>query len=167
MKKIEPTKNEKFFKDGQIIISKTDRTGRIVYCNRIFTILSGYDESELLGKPHNIVRHPDMPKVIFEILWEGIKNKKEVIAYVKNLSKDGSFYWVLAFVTPSFDINGEVVGYHSMRLNPKREAIEKIEKLYKELLLEEKKGGKKASRKMLNEILSAKGMSYEEMVLSI
>ncbi|QKF57225.1 PAS sensor-containing signal transduction protein [Campylobacter ornithocola] len=130
-------------------------------------ILSGYKESELLGKPHNIIRHPDMPKVVFEILWESIKNKKEVIAYVKNLSKDGSFYWVLAFVTPSFDSNGEVMGYHSMRLNPKKEAIEKIEKIYKELLLEEQKGGQKASRKLLNNILNSKGMSYEELVLSI
>ncbi|AJD01565.1 methyl-accepting chemotaxis protein [Campylobacter lari] len=167
MRKIQPTLNEKFFNDGQIIISKTDKTGRIVYCNRNFMILSGYKESELLGKPHNIIRHPDMPKVVFEILWESIKNKKEVIAYVKNLSKDGSFYWVLAFITPSFDSNGEVMGYHSMRLNPKREAIEKIERLYKELLLEEQKCGKKASRKMFEEILNAKGMSYEEMVLSI
>lgn len=167
MRKIQPTLNEKFFNDGQIIISKTDKTGRIVYCNRNFMILSGYKESELLGKPHNIIRHPDMPKVVFEILWESIKNKKEVIAYVKNLSKDGSFYWVLAFITPSFDSNGEIMGYHSMRLNPKREAIEKIERLYKELLLEEQKCGKKASRKMFEEILNAKGMSYEEMVLSI
>ncbi|AKJ53421.1 hypothetical protein CD56_03390 [Campylobacter lari] len=167
MQKNQPTKNEKFFNDGQIIISKTDKIGRIIYCNRNFILLSGYKEFELLGKPHNIVRHPDMPKVVFEILWEGIKNKKEVIAYVKNLSKDGSFYWVLAFITPSFDASGEIVGYHSMRLNPRREAVEKIEKIYKELLLEEQKGGKKASRKMLDEILSQKGMSYEELVLSI
>ncbi|EAI3905866.1 PAS domain-containing protein [Campylobacter lari] len=166
-RKILPNNNQKFFNDGQMIISKTDTTGKIIYCNRIFISLSGYSEEELLGKPHNIVRHPDMPKVVFELLWERLKSKKEIIAYVKNLSKDGSFYWVLAFISPSFDSKGEVVGYYSMRLKPKKEAVEKIEKLYKELLIEEQKGGKGASRKKLDDYLNTKGMSYEELVLSI
>ncbi|WP_412175457.1 PAS domain S-box protein [Campylobacter sp. IFREMER_LSEM_CL1846] len=67
-RKILPNNNQKFFNDGQMIISKTDTTGKIIYCNRIFISLSGYSEEELLGKPHNIVRHPDMPKVVFELL---------------------------------------------------------------------------------------------------
>lgn len=167
MKKIMPNNNEKFLQDGEMIISKTDKNGKILYCNRIFMSLAGYTESELLGKPHNIVRHPDMPKIIFELFWERILKGKEIVAYVKNLSKDGSFYWVLAFVTPSFNSDGEIVGFYSMRLKPKREAIDKIWQIYQELLIAEQGGGKKASREKLMNFLEERGMSYDEYVLSL
>ena len=158
---------EKHFDDNEIIVSKTDLNGRITYGNQIFIKLSGYSEKELLGRPHNIIRHPDMPKVVFSLLWEGIKSRKEVPAYVKNLSKDGFYYWVLAFVTPSFDEEGNIIGYHSIRIKPKVSAISVIEPLYQRLLTAEKNGGLEASKMALGEILNKEGINYERFILSL
>ncbi|WP_366517282.1 PAS domain-containing protein [uncultured Helicobacter sp.] len=167
MKKMKPNLQEKQFEDNEIIVSKTDLKGKILYGNRIFIELSGYTEKELLGKPHNIVRHPDMPKVIFKFLWNFIQGGKEIIAYVKNLSKDGSYYWVKAFVTPSFNGKGEIVGYHSIRLKPTEQAKQAIIPLYKELLEIEQREGIQKSQERLERILAQRGESYEEFVLSL
>lgn len=165
--KSKPNLQEKQFPENEIIVSKTDLKGKILYGNRIFIELSGYTEKELLGKPHNIVRHPDMPKVIFKFLWDSVKNGKEIIAYVKNLSKDGSFYWVKAFVTPSFNGKGEIVGYHSIRLKPTETAKESISALYKELLEVEQREGVEKSQERLEQVLAQKGVSYEEFISSL
>lgn len=165
--KPKPNLQERQFPENEIIVSKTDLKGKILYGNRIFIELSGYTEKELLGKPHNIVRHPDMPKVIFKFLWDSVKNGKEIIAYVKNLSKDGSFYWVKAFVTPSFNGKGEIVGYHSIRLKPTETAKESISALYKELLEVEQREGVEKSQERLEQVLAQKGVSYEEFILSL
>lgn len=165
--KPKPNLQERQFPENEIIISKTDLKGKILYGNRIFIELSGYTEKELLGKPHNIVRHPDMPKVIFKFLWDSVKNGKEIIAYVKNLSKDGSFYWVKAFVTPSFNGKGEIVGYHSVRLKPTETAKESVSALYKELLEVEQREGVEKSQERLEQVLAQKGVSYEEFISSL
>lgn len=165
--KPKPNLQERQFPENEIIVSKTDLKGKILYGNRIFIELSGYTEKELLGKPHNIVRHPDMPKVIFKFLWDFVKNGKEIIAYVKNLSKDGSFYWVKAFVTPSFNGKGEIVGYHSIRLKPTETAKESISALYKELLEVEQREGVEKSQERLEQVLAQKGVSYEEFISSL
>lgn len=126
---------EVFFPANKFIISKTDKTGKITYGNELFVQMSGYKLDELLYKPHSILRHEDMPKVVFKKLWDDIQAGKEIFAYVKNKSKSGQFYWVLAFVTPSYDNSGELVEYFSVRRKPD-EAIVKnvIEPLYKQLL---------------------------------
>lgn len=165
--KSKPNLQERQFPENEVIVSKTDLKGKILYGNRIFIELSGYTEKELLGKPHNIVRHPDMPKVIFKFLWDSVKNGKEIIAYVKNLSKDGSFYWVKAFVTPSFNGKGEIVGYHSIRLKPTETAKESISALYKELLEVEQREGVEKSQERLEQVLAQKGASYEEFISSL
>lgn len=165
--KSKPNLQERQFPENEIIVSKTDLKGKILYGNKIFIELSGYTEKELLGKPHNIVRHPDMPKVIFKFLWDSVKNGKEIIAYVKNLSKDGSFYWVKAFVTPSFNGKGEIVGYHSIRLKPTETAKESISALYKELLEVEQREGVEKSQERLEQVLAQKGASYEEFISSL
>ena len=165
--KPKPNLQERQFPENEIIVSKTDLKGKILYGNRIFIELSGYTEKELLGKPHNIVRHPDMPKVIFKFLWDSVKNGKEIIAYVKNLSKDGSFYWVKAFVTPSFNGKGEIVGYHSIRLKPTETAKESISALYKELLEVEQREGVEKSQERLEQVLAQKGARYEEFISSL
>ena len=165
--KSKPNLQERQFPENEIIVSKTDLKGKILYGNRIFIELSGYTEKELLGKPHNIVRHPDMPKVIFKFLWDSVKNGKEIIAYVKNLSKDGSFYWVKAFVTPSFNGKGEIVGYHSIRLKPTETAKESISALYNELLEVEQREGVEKSQERLEQVLAQKGASYEEFISSL
>lgn len=165
--KPKPNLQERQFPENEIIVSKTDLKGKILYGNRIFIELSGYTEKELLGKPHNIVRHPDMPKVIFKFLWDSVKNGKEIIAYVKNLSKDGSFYWVKAFVTPSFNAKGEIVGYHSIRLKPTEAAKESVSALYKELLEVEQREGIEKSQERLEQVLAQKGVGYEEFISSL
>ena len=167
MSKIIPLNIEKSFNDNEIIVSKTDLKGNITYGNALFIKMSGYEERELLGTPHNVIRHPDMPKAVFKLLWNTIKNKKEVFAYVKNLAKDGSYYWVLANVTASCDLDGKIIGYYSVRRKPKKKSIELISNLYKELLVEEQKAGVNSSYQKLNDILHSKGLTYAKFALSI
>lgn len=162
-----PNDRERVFDAGEIVVSKTDTKGRIVYGNDLFIELAGYSEEELLGAHHNIVRHPDMPRVIFKFLWQYIQGGNEINAYVKNLSKDGSYYWVLANVTPSFDHNGKTIGYYSVRRKPSKEALEVIKSLYKRLLEIEKTQGIEGSERFLQETLNQQGKSYEEYILSL
>ena len=122
----------------QPIVTRTDLKGRITYGNEVFIKLSGYEERELLGKPHNIVRHPQMPKCIFKLLWERIQSGEEIFAYVVNQAKNGDHYWVFANVTPSFDNNGKIIGYYSVRRKPKSDALKTIQALYATLINAEK-----------------------------
>lgn len=144
--------------EGAMIVSKTDKTGKITYSNELFIQMSGYTESELLGKPHNILRHPDMPKIIFKHLWAEIKNGNEVHAYVKNKTKNGDYYWVYATVTPDFDDSENITGYYSVRVKPTDEAISKISEAYKKLM------GHDAGEE-LQKILG--GKSYEEFIINL
>jgi PAS domain S-box-containing protein len=170
-KLIVPTSQERVMREDDFIVSKTDPAGRITYGNRIFIEYSGYTEEELLGKQHNIVRHPDMPRAVFKLLWDNIANKKEVFAYVKNMAKDGSFYWVFANVTASLDASGKIVGYYSVRRKPGTAAIAAITPLYRAMLAAEQAAGSKdaiaAGSRVLTDFLAAKGLSYEELVLAI
>lgn len=163
--KITPNNNEKHFDPNSLLVTKTDTKGIITYANRNFMDIVGLDEEALLGKPHNVIRHPDMPKIIFKMLWGYIKSNQEIHAYVKNLCADGSYYWVMANVTPSFYKN-KVVGYHSARRIPSKAALDIIIPLYKELLMAEKSGGIAASEKILNNLLEEKGMEYDQFILS-
>lgn len=158
--------NEVTFSDDILLVTKTDLKGNITYANRNFMETVMMSERELIGKPHNIVRHPDMPKVIFKLLWNYLKDGKEINAYVKNLCSDGSYYWVFANVTPSH-VGDKVVGYHSARTKPKPQKLEFIKSLYKELLDIEKNGGVEASFKRIMEILDEKGVRYDEFILTI
>ncbi len=162
-----PRNEEVPYPDGKLIVSKTDTKGKITYCNELFIEMSRFEEEELINSPHNIIRHPDMPRIIFKMLWDTIQAGKEINAYVKNMAKDGAYYWVLANVTPSFDINNNIVGYFSVRRKPTREALNIIEPLYKELLALERSGGMEASKRKIDEILQQKELSYEEFILSI
>ncbi|MCH9813470.1 MAG: PAS domain-containing protein [Epsilonproteobacteria bacterium] len=154
-------------KDEDFIISKTDTTGKITYCNQIFMEMSVLPENELLGKPHSIIRHPDMPKAVFKLLWERIDSGKEVFAYVKNLSADGSFYWVFANVTPSYDITGKIIGHYSVRRKPNPKALEIIKPLYEEMLRVEKSEGMNASMNYLTKQLEKEEVSYDELIANI
>lgn len=169
--KVQPTNREKVMRESDFIVSKTDLKGRITYGNRIFIEYSGYAEHELLGAPHNIIRHPDMPRGVFKFLWDTLATEKEVFAYVKNMAKDGSFYWVFANVTPDYDTQGHVTGYLSVRRAPKRAAVDVLAGVYQLMLAEEQKAGPRdacdASLALLGDILKQKGMSYEELVLAL
>ena len=170
-KSVVPNNRERVMRDNDFIVSKTDLTGRITYGNEIFIEFSGYSEAELLGTPHNISRPPDMPRAAFNLVWDTIKSCKEVFAYVKNLSKDGSYYWVFTNITPDFGPKGEIVGYYSVRRCPSRAAIDKIVPVYQQMLAAEKSAGPKdaiaAGTKVLTDLLQSTGMSYEQLVLSL
>ncbi len=167
------TGKEKTFSKDDIIVSKTDLKGRITYANRTFIDLSGYTEPELIGMPHSILRHPDMPRCIFKLLWDRLGEKKEIFAYVVNRCKDGDHYWVFAHVTPSFNEFGDVVGYHSNRRVPNVRILnDVIRPLYASLLAEEgghknAKEGMMAGFNMLTEILKNKGVGYDEFIFSL
>ena len=164
---ITPTNNEKTFKSNVLLVTKTDTKGIITYANRGFMDIVDMDEDTLVGSPHNIIRHPDMPKIIFKYLWNYIQSGKEIHAYVKNICADGSYYWVIANVTPSYDVNSnKIIGYHSARRFPTKAALEIIKPLYAKLLQAEKKGGMNASEKIINDLLKEKGMSYDEFIIS-
>lgn len=167
MKRPAPTGHERFLKEDDFIVSKTDLKGRIIYGNKMFIKISGYEESELLGSPHSILRHPDMPKIVFKLLWDRIQNKEEIFAYVKNLCKDGGFYWVFANVTATTTPEGTIRDYHSVRRKPSEKAMQVIPGLYAQLLDAERSGGMEASGRLLNEILNEKGVSYDEFVLGL
>ena len=158
---------EKFMKEDDFIVSKTDTKGRITYGNEIFIKMSGYSEKELLNVPHNILRHQDMPAVVFKLLWDRIKNKKSINAYVKNLTKNGDFYWVFANVTASMDDQNNIIGYYSVRRKPSKKGLEAVEGLYSALLQTEKSQGIEASAKLLESKLNDMGVDYDELVLSL
>ncbi len=168
---ITPTNTEVFFDD--IIVSKTDPTGRITYVNDVFCQVSGFTERELIGKPHSVIRHPDMPRAVFKLLWDQIGAGREIFAYVKNMTRNGDYYWVFAHVTPSYDANGKLAGYHSNRRVPDRAALtQSIIPLYAELLREEQnhRNGKEALAagfQKLVEFVRAQKVDYDELVFAL
>lgn len=155
------------FGEEEFIVSKTDLKGKITYGNALFIEISGYDETELIDKPHNILRHSDMPAVVFKLLWSEIQAGNEIFAYVKNKNKNGDFYWVFAHVTPSFDTNRTISNYHSVRRKPSSKALDVIKPLYATLLQKEKSEGVRASEELLLKTLKDKGLSYDEFILSL
>lgn len=159
--------NELFFQDEEFIVSKTDISGNITYGNDLFIQISGYSEKELLRSPHNILRHHDMPKLIFKLLWERVQNGKEIFAYVKNQTKDKNYYWVFAHVTPSYDNSGKIIGFHSVRRKPTPESLSVIVPLYASLLNGEKRGGISESQSILNNQLTQLGKNYDQFILSL
>lgn len=164
---------EKTFDADEIIVSKTDLTGKLTYGNRTFYKLAGLNESECLGQQHNIIRHPEMPRAVFELLWKTVADGKEIFAYVKNRSVNGDHYWVFAHVTPSYDSNGTQVGYHSNRRVPNRSVLtEHIEPLYKTLLQVEKsasspKDGLNASFQAIEDLLAEQKAGFNEFMFSL
>ena len=163
---------ERFFEPDEVIVSKTDLKGRITYANCVFQRVAGYTEEELLGVPHSIVRHPDMPRCVFKLLWDTLGAGQEIFAYVVNRAKNGDHYWVFAHVTPSYDTNGTIVGYHSSRRVPERSAIDKVIPLYRTLLeIEEshpdRKQGMDAAFNTVVALLKEKGIGYDEFVFSL
>lgn len=164
------TGKEQFFGDDDIIVSKTDLKGRLTYCNEVFLNISGYREAELLGQQHSIIRHPDMPRCFFKLLWDTIQDGREIFAYVVNRCKNGDHYWVYAHVTPSFDTGGSIIGYHSNRRVPDKQILSgTIIPLYQALKAQEdqpgnRKEGLQRSLQMVTEHLQGLGLSYDEWV---
>ena len=163
---------ERRFHEDEIIVSKTDLRGRITYANTVFMRVAGYEERELLGMPHNLIRHPAMPRAVFKLLWDTIGAGREIFAYVVNRAHNGDHYWVLAHVTPSFDASGAITGYHSFRRCPDRSAVAIIEPLYRELLTIEQRAanprdGMAAAAGALAGRLQERGLGYDAFVFSL
>jgi PAS domain S-box-containing protein len=171
--RVPPTKTEIFFPDDELIVSKTDVKGRLTYTNSTFCRMAGFSESELLGQPHSIIRHPDMPRAIFKLLWDTLLEGREVFAYVKNIARSGDYYWVFAHVTPSYDQSKAMIGFHSNRRVPKRRVLDQtIIPLYAELLKEEArhKNGKDAlaaGYTKLNNAFTSQGATYDSFIFSL
>jgi len=154
---ITPTNVEHPVTNVDIIVSKGDEKGDITYANPIFFKLAGYTQAELLEQPHSIIRHPDMPKIIFKYLWDTIKAGNDVKAFVKNLCKDGAFYWVFAHVRVATNPDGSFRNYVSTRRGMSAGARAIIEPLYKELRAAEDDGGMDASLPILEAFLKEQG----------
>ena len=159
--------NEISLAEDDFIVSKTDIKGNILYCNEMFSKMSGYEASDLVGASHNLIRHPDMPKLAFKVVWDLIQDKKEFFGFVKNLVKDGSYYWVFTYITPDLDLNGNIISYTSVRRKPLQSAIDSIIPIYKLLLDAEKSGGVEASSKVLNNYLKENKVAYDEFVINL
>ncbi len=153
----------------EIIVTKTDLKGHMTYANDVFLRLSAISEEDAIGKPHNVIRHPEMPRCIFKLLWDTIKSGNELFAYVVNMACDGAHYWVLAHVTPSFDARGSIVGYHSNRRQPAESAVSAMTRLYAKLRAEEDRHSSPveaiaAGIALLERTLADAGMTYDEFV---
>jgi PAS domain S-box-containing protein len=162
--KVEPTGKMAKLTEEDILVSKTDITGIITYGNDKFFEISGYSKEELIGTPHNIIRHPDMPKAIFHLMWKSIRTGHKIRAVVKNLTKNGESYWV----TTDFEIQrnreGQIKSYMAFRSITPKGVVKIMEPLYKEMLRIEKKEDMRASFNYLETILAQKDMTYNEFV---
>jgi len=148
----------------KIIVSKTDKTGKILYANDYFCEVSGYKLDELLGISHNILRHPDMPRAIFYLMWQSIKNGKNITALIKNLAKSGEYYWVTTDFEHYKNDKGEITSYIAFRRPATKKAVEAIEDLYSSLLLIEKSSGLEASLVYLQGYLDERHTTYNELM---
>jgi PAS domain S-box-containing protein len=131
-----PIDNEKIF-DGGVMITETDERGIITYANQKFREMTGYTKEELIGSPHTINRHPDMPKAAFKKMWETIKKGEYWNGHVKNMCKDGSFYTVEVWIKPRLDKENNVIGYIAGRMIPSKLDLTESLELYEKLLKEE------------------------------
>jgi PAS domain S-box-containing protein len=169
---VQPTGVEHVLGPGELIVSKTDPKGVLTYVNHVFCRMAAAHEEDLLGRPHSVIRHPDMPRAVFKLLWDTIGARHEIFAYVKNLAFDGSHYWVFAHVTPSGRAGQPITGYHSSRRAPAREAVAAVEPLYRELREIERsnassRDGLEASVAALEARLRDRGLTYEEFIWSV
>lgn len=162
-----PIDNEISIPENDEIISITDPKGIITDANEVFTRISGYKAEELIGVSHNVIRHPDMPKIMFKILWDRIKDKENIMAVVKNLAKDGSYYWVLTDFVTTVDKDRNVLYYTAYRKPVNQKVKDTVIPLYKALCAIEELGGIELSERFLNDYFKMLGMTYDEMIEDI
>ncbi len=158
-----PKDEEIILNPYKTIMSKTNKKGIIEYANDYFMEVSGYKEWELMGQPHNILRHPDMPKLVFKLLWDRLNDAKPVYALVKNLAKDGRYYWVIADFKTIIDNEGNITHYARRKAVPQK-AKEKIAKIYSNILEIEKSAGLEASESYFSGMLEDGGITYDEFI---
>ncbi len=165
--KVQPVKTEVKWDKTEELVSKTDFKGIITYVNQSFVDVSGYEEHELIGKPHNIIRHPDMPKVIFKIMWENILKGSDFHAIVKNMAKTGRYYWIITRFEIIKDDKGNVTAFLGRRKSISSEAAEKITELYTKLLNIEVACGLVASENYLMGFLDDNRTSFDDYIAEL
>ena len=160
-----PTNKEIKLSPKRYIVSKTDAKGIIEYGNDYFVEISGYTEAELIGRPHSMVRHPDMPSVVFKMMWDRINRAQNIMAVVKNMAKDGSYYWVVTEFEPKVDpITNDIISHTAFRKAAPQNAIDTMEPIYQKLLEIEKDAGMEASEKYFRGFLEEKKVTYDEFI---
>ena len=169
---VTPTGVERTFHPDDVIVSKTDTKGIITYANDVFLHLADLSERQAIGAPHSIIRHPDMPRAVFKLLWDTLFRGDEIFAYVLNMSSNGDHYWVFAHVTPTFTVDGGITGFHSNRRVPEKAALDAVKPLYASLKAIEdaatdRAAGLEASFAAVLKLLRDKGMTYDEFVFSL
>lgn len=167
-----PRSHEVMLDEHDLIVSKTCPKGKITYANRKFMSISGYPEQQLLGQPHNIIRHPDMPKGVYRLMWKALQQGHEFFGFVKNRCANEGYYWVFANVTPDINLKGELIGYYSVRRKPNRETITRfIEPLYRSMLSLEAAGqGSSAIDQSVTKLeswLQEIGMDYCQAMITL
>lgn len=164
---IKPKNSEIILEKDEKIFSKTDLNGVIIECNDYFQEISGWSEKELVNSPHNIIRHPDMPKSIFRFLWERIKSGDKFYAIVKNMAKNGEYYWVIGYYEPVFK-NKEIIAYSSYRRYVTDGPKELVSGLYKEMLkIEKETGDMDKSFDVLKDYLFKNNTTYDKWILKL
>ena len=166
------TGREKLFSPDDVLTSKTDLRGVITYANDVFCHIAGFISAELYGAPHSLIRHPEMPRAVFALMWRTIESGQEFFGYVVNRCKNGDHYWVLAHIVPDIDPESrEIVGYHSTRRCPSREGVAEASKLYSAIRDAERRRPREqqveAGVAVVHAALKEAGMSYEQWVFSL
>jgi len=152
------------FSKKKFIVSKTDLKGKIIFTNKNFSEVSGYSEAELIGAPHNVLRHPDMPKAVFFLVWQNLLAGNKISGVVKNLAKDGRYYWVIADLEPKRDSTGEITTLTAFRRAAPQDVIDTTEELYATMLAIEKKHGMEKSIAYLEGFLEEHNLTYNEFI---
>jgi PAS domain S-box-containing protein len=170
-RKFEPTGRESPFSEHEMLVSRTDLTGRITHVNDVFERVSGYSAAELIGRLHSIVRHPDMPGCVFKLLWDTIEAGGEIFAYILNMAKNGDHFWVFMHVAPIVGEHDRVLGYQANRRKPDPRQVRKIIPIYEALVAEERRAsdrrhGMLAAHRHLIEKLRKKRVAFDESVFS-
>ena len=159
-----PIDEEIKFSQKKFIVSKTDINGIITFANNNFCDISGYSKDELMGAPHSIVRHPDMPRAIFFLIWNSLLRGEPVSGVIKNLAKSGKYYWVIADLDIKKDENGNIKSFTAFRRAAPQHVIDEVEDLYDTMLNIEKRRGMEGSLSYFESFLEEKGMNYEEFL---
>jgi len=155
-----PTSLEHKMANNDFIVSKTDLKGHITYANRTLLKIGQYPLNSLLNVQHNIIRHPDMPRGVFKLLWDTLKQGDEFFGFIKNMCANGDYYWLFANVTPDSNIDGKLHGYYSVRRQPPEKALS----------IEKRLGAKEGPEKSimyLNQILAEQNVSYRDFSLNL
>jgi len=154
-------------KSNEVIFTKTDLSGRILFGNDVFEKMSGLKKEQYIGKPHSIIRHQDMPKAIFKIMWDAIQKGEDLIAIIKNTTVDGNYYWVATHFEVERDDNGKPIAYEAIRIPVSNKAKKEMEVFYKELRSIERMKGVEASEKYIQDFLFIKNITFNDYMYAL